>query len=103
MIANYLYMTDHGNIEVSERLNMQADRQGCGAGKFFSGSGSWLFFQAAPAPDFFSQAAPAPVIFFVRLRLQGAKNTRLRFRLLGKIVFSPQTSKVKLQKNNCLF
>ena len=37
--------------------------QGWGAGKFFIGSGSWLFFKAAPAPDFFSQAAPAPVFF----------------------------------------
>ena len=26
----------------------------------FTGSGSWLFFQAAPAPCFFFQAAPAP-------------------------------------------
>ena len=50
------------------------------------------FFQAAPAlapasapaPDFFSQAtpAPAPGFFFKRLRLQGAKITRLRLRLL---------------------
>ena len=51
------------------------------------------FFQTAPAsapapaPDFFSQAtpaqAPAPGFFFkrLRLRLQGAKNTRLRLRL----------------------
>ena len=39
------------------------------------------FFQAAPAPDFFSQAAlalaPAPCIFFERLRLQGAKKPAL--------------------------
>jgi hypothetical protein len=35
----------------------RAGGQGWGAGKFFSGSGSWLFFQAAPAP------APAPVFF----------------------------------------
>jgi hypothetical protein len=46
--------------------------QGWGAGKFFIGSGSLHFFQAAPAPDFLSpsgsgsgswfffQAAPAP-------------------------------------------
>ena len=55
--------------------------QGWGAGKFL----------AAPAS--------APGFFFERLqlRLQGVKNTRLR--LLGKIFFSPQTSKVKLQKN----
>jgi len=52
--------------------------QGWGAGKLFSGS--LHFFQAAPAPDFFTQAAPAPGIFFKRHRLrpQGAKNTRLR-------------------------
>ena len=43
----------------------------------FSGSGSWLFFQAAPAPDFFSLASQAPGIFFDQLRLQGAKNIRL--------------------------
>ena len=59
--------------------------QGWGAGKFFSGSGSRLFFQAAPAPDFFFQAAPAPVFFFkrLRLRLQGAKNNRLRLLTIG--------------------
>ena len=35
-------------------------------------------FSPPPAPDFFSQAAPAPGFFFKRLRLKGAKNTRLR-------------------------
>jgi hypothetical protein len=40
-----------------------SSKQGWGAGKFFSGS--YFFFQAAPAPDFFPQAAPAPVpVFF---------------------------------------
>ena len=34
--------------------------QGWGAGKFFSGSGSWLFFQAAPAPAPRSLKHPAP-------------------------------------------
>ena len=71
--------------------------QGWGAGKFFSGSGSAILSQAAPAPGF----------FFKRLRLQGAKNTRLRPAPTGslllvkfaKIFFSPQTSKVKRQKN----
>ena len=73
----------------------------------------------APAPDFFlkrrwlrlqlwlliffqAATALAPGIFLFewpRLRLQGAKNTRLRLLLLGKIFFSPQTSTVKLQKN----
>ena len=37
---------------------------------FSNGSGSWFFSQAAPAP--------APSFFVKRLRLQGAKNTRLR-------------------------
>ena len=39
--------------------------RGWGAGKFFSGSGSRLFLQAAPspAPHFFSKAAPAPGFF----------------------------------------
>ena len=58
-------------------------RQGWGAGKFISGSGSWLFFQAAPAsaPDFFPnrllvffQAAPAPR----SQKHPGAKNTQLQ-------------------------
>ena len=54
--------------------------QGWGAGKFFSGSGSWFFFKAAPAPDFFPKRLRLRllVFFFKRLRLQGAKNTRLR-------------------------
>ena len=55
-------------------------------------------FFAALAPDFFPKRLRLLVFFFERLRLQGAKNTRLR--LIGKIFFSPQTSKVKLQKNN---
>ena len=59
------------------------------------------FFLAAPAPDFFPKRLRIRllVFFFERLRLQGSKNTQLRLQLLGKIVFSPQTSKVKLQKN----
>ena len=57
----------------------------------FSRAGEPANFLAAPAPYFFSsgsgsdsgswffsQAAPAPCIFFKRLRLQWAKNTRLR-------------------------
>ena len=40
---------------------------------FSSGSGSWFFSQAAPAPD----------IFFLRLRLQGAKKKRLRLLTIG--------------------
>ena len=71
----------------------------------------WANFLVAPAPDFFFKAAPAPdffptrlrllVFFFERLRLQGAKKTGSGSWLLvkfGKIFFSPQTSKVKLQK-----
>ena len=39
----------------------------------------------APAPDFFFQAAPAPAPGFIpkRLRLQRAKNTRLRLLTIG--------------------
>ena len=72
--------------------------------KFFSGSGSWLFFQAfpapasiffqaAPAPGFFSQPAPAP-------RSQSQKHQAPAPDLVkfGKIFISPKTSKVKLQK-----
>ena len=36
-----------------------------------------FFFQAAPAPDFFPSGSGS-WFFFKRLRLQGAKNTRLR-------------------------
>ena len=95
----------HGHNKVGQINNkyFQASSQGWGAGKFFSGSdsGSWLFFQVAlaPAPDFFPKRLRLRllVFFFERLRLHGAKNTRLR--LLGKIFFSLQTSKIKLQKN----
>ena len=41
-----------------------------------SGSGSWLFFQAAPA--LFPKQLRLMVFFFERLRLQGAKKNRLR-------------------------
>ena len=59
--------------------NIHLKLQGWGTGKFFSGSGSWLFFKWLRLL-FFSQAAPAPApgFFFKRLRLQGAKNTQLR-------------------------
>ena len=40
----------------------------------FGGSGSRLFFWAAPAPDFF-WAAPAPDLFISRLQLWAAKTT----------------------------
>ena len=71
---------------------------------------------AAPAPDFFKAAlAPAPDFFPKWLRLRhlvffsrgsgsgskGPKKPGSVYRLLvkfGKIFFSPQTSKVKLQK-----
>ena len=53
IVPDIVDMSDnYENIKVTRiRLN-----QGWGAGKFFAGSGSWLFFQAAPAPapDFFS-------------------------------------------------
>ena len=41
-------------------LESNACGQGLGAGKFFSGSGSWLFSQVVPAPGIFFPAAPAP-------------------------------------------
>ena len=55
--------------------------QGWGAGKFFIGSGSWLFLQAAPAlaPDFF-WAAPAPV-FFQAAPAQAPRSQNIRLRL----------------------
>ena len=75
-------------------------------------AGELANFLAAPAPDFFFKRLRLRLLIFfpsrsgssswyfsferLRLWLQGAKNTRLR--LLGKIVFSLQTSKVKLQK-----
>ena len=84
---------------------LQTFKQGWGAGKFFCGSGSWVFFQAAPAPDFFPkrfrllfffQAAPAP-----RSQKHPAPTGFGSWLLVkfGKIFFSPQTKKVKLQKN----
>ena len=55
--------------------------QGWGAGKFFSGSG--LFFQAAPVPDFFSRAAP---VFFSRAApaQSGQLNGLLKLTILSK-------------------
>ena len=51
-------------------LESNACGQGLGAGKFFSGSGSWLFSQVVPAPGIFfssgsgskgpKKLAPAP-------------------------------------------
>ena len=46
----------------------QRCNQGWGAGKFFCGSGSWLFFKRLQLLIFFPR----------RLRLQGVKKTRLR-------------------------
>ena len=87
---------------IASPLESIADRkdQGWGSGKFFSGSGSLLFFKRLRLRlliFFPSGSGSGSLYFFERLRLQGAKNTRLR--LLGKICFPPQTSKVKLQKN----
>ena len=67
---------------------LQSLNQGWGAGKFFSGSGSWLFFQAAPAPDFFSQAAPAPGFFSSgsgskEPKTPGSDQLRLRLLTIG--------------------
>ena len=44
--------------------NGMTSNQGWGAGKFFSGSGSWLFFQAAPAPVFFPRCSVSGFCFF---------------------------------------
>ena len=77
---------------------------GAGEPANFSGSDSWLFFQAAPAPDcfpkrlrlrllFFFQAAPAP-----RSQKQPAPTGSWLLVKFAKIFFSPQTSKVKRQK-----
>ena len=68
-IVNFLKTYAYNSVNHSGRSDVKASRQGWGAGKFFSGSGSWLFLQAAPAPDFFPsgsgswyffRAAPAP-------------------------------------------
>ena len=82
--------------------------QGCGAGKFFSGSGSWLFFQAAPAPDFFPNRLRL-LVFFSSGSGSGSKEPKTPGSGSGsgswllvkfaKIFFSQQTSKVKRQKN----
>ena len=58
---------------------------------FSSGSGSWFFGQAAPAPapGVCFGAAPAP---------RGQKNGSWLLVKFGKTFFSLQTSKVKLQK-----
>ena len=87
--------------------------QGWGAGKFLigSGSGSWLFFQVAPAPapDFFPkrlrlrllvffQAAPAPAPRSQKHPAPTGSGPWLLVKF-AKIFFSSQTSKVKRQKN----
>ena len=53
---------------------------------FPSGSGTWYFFRAAPAPRGQKHPAPAP---------RGQKHPAPVF---GEIFVSPQTGKVKLQK-----
>ena len=66
-------------------------KQGWGAGKFFNGSGSWLFFSSGSGSWWFFPSG------------SGSKGPKTpgsdRLRLLGKKSFSSQTSKVKLQKN----
>ena len=57
-------------------------------------------FLAAPAPDFFPKRPRLLVFFSSGSGSKGPKTPGSdRLRLLGKIVFSPQISKVKLQKN----
>ena len=99
---HFLFISEEHIVKQSKtsmlqnNIYQQSISQGWGAGKFFWPLRLLIFFQAAPAPDFFTTRLQLLVFFFERLRLQGAKNTRLR--LLGKIFFSPLTSKVKLQK-----
>ena len=75
-------------------------------------AGELVNFFAAPAPDFFfkrsrlrilffSQAAPAPGIFFRAASAPAPRGQKtdsgfLLLGKIGKIFFSPQTSKVKL-------
>ena len=77
-------------------------KQGWGAGKFFSGSGSLLFFQPAPAPDFFPKRLQLRLLVF----FSGSKGPKTpgsdRFRLLGKIFFSPQTSAKKYKTSKII-
>ena len=98
-------------VSISSMLYTISIYQSWGAGTFFSGSGSgsWLFFQVAPAPapDFFPKrlrlwllvffkAAPAP-----RSQKHPAPTGSGSWLLVkfAKIFFSPQTSKVKRWKN----
>ena len=68
---------------------------------FFSGSGSWLFFKRLRLLIFFPSGSCSWYFFSSSSGSKGPKapsSDRLWLRLLGKIFFSPQTSKVKLQK-----
>ena len=60
-----------------------------------------IFFLAAPAPRGQKKQAPAPGIFFRAAPVPAPRGQKKRLRLLvkfGKIFFSTQTSKEKLQK-----
>ena len=84
---------------------------GLGSRQIFSGSGYWLFFQAAPAPDFFPKRLRLRLLFFfqaapaLRSQKHPAPTGSGSWLLVkfGKIFFSPQASKVKLQKNIWFF
>ena len=68
---------------------------------FSSGSGSWFFSQAAPAPapaPGFFQVAPAPAPRSQKHPAPTGSGSWLLLKF-AKIFFSPQTSKVKRQKN----
>ena len=84
--------------------------QGWGAGKFFSGSGSSLFFKRLRLRllVFFPSGSGSGSWYFFSSGSgsgsgSGSKGPKTpgsdRLRLLGKIFFSPQTCKVKLQKD----
>ena len=70
VFAFWSSMQNYFNKNLKDAI-LSLSTQGWGAGNFFSGS--WFFFQAAPAPDFFLKrlrllvfffrAAPAPVFF----------------------------------------
>ena len=60
-----------------------------------------IFFQAAPAPDFFSQLAPAPV-FFLLSSGSGSKGPKACGSTIGKVwqnICSPTNYKCKTARN----
>ena len=78
---------------------MLTKKQGWGAGKFFSGSGSCLFFQAAPAPDFFPKRLWLRLLVFFFRAAPAPRGQKHPAPAPWQNSLFPQTSKVKLQKN----